>query len=751
MKLTHSVKKEQGRRDDLSAPPGSASVASAASGTTANWQSFFRPSLRSTGGNGQPLPVAEPHRTNHLQWNSKKLYGRDDDIAALQGLLGQSTAQNLVLLGGPSGMGKTSLACTLRQPIQAAGGAWGMGKYDFGGSAEPHAAVMEAGRQVCQQFEPSIEQQGQLRHALGTAIHGLAAVMPQILPLAGLSDDEHAYAVAIGDVQNRFQFALVQFWKTVVEWTSGNIVMIVDDMQWADPESLQMLKRLVQDVPGLLIVGCYRSNEVDSTHIFAQWVRDLESDYHHKDVVVTKMQVKPMSQEALALMLKDVLSHNEYKSDEDRMQELVAVTYEKTGGNPFFTLEFLKTLQDTEALAYNEGTESWIWDMDDIRNNAAATSNVVEMMVHSLFQLPVYLTRVLPLAACLGTTFRNQTMQVVAQVFSDHTNLLKTPTDNSDLRSPSSWNCNKWLASCVKEGILKAVPGGQQHKWTHDKFREASLSLIVPEKVQDLRFRVGKILLSKLTDEELSQSVFVVADLLNAQPEKKVRNSEELLQIAEINLRAGKSAMALASFKQAVDYLQAAFARMPPNTWHKNYGFALELHSCTAEAYYCIGDSEKMESHCKVIIEREDIPLTDKFRAYNVLIDSIGNRNMLDRAIKLCLLLLEELGCELPKKNFLFHTLAGVGRIKMTSTKFDIHAMKETTDVSKVQAMRVLDKLATFTYINGSPLLPLAIFKNFRWSIKYGLSQYSPPAFATVGLILCAQLNVSTFEETSTP
>ena len=120
MKLTHSVKKEEHCRDDLSLSVGSASITTAASGSTAHWHSFFRPSLRA-GGNGQL--VTEP-RTNHLQWDNAKLYGRDDDIATLQSLLGQSTTQNVVLLGGPSGMGKTSLACTLRHPIQAAGGAW---------------------------------------------------------------------------------------------------------------------------------------------------------------------------------------------------------------------------------------------------------------------------------------------------------------------------------------------------------------------------------------------------------------------------------------------------------------------------------------------------------------------------------------------------------------------------------------------------------------------------------------------------
>lgn len=65
-----------------------------------------------------------------------------------------------------------------------------------------------------------------------------------------------------------------------------------------------------------------------------------------------------------------------------------------------------------------------------------------------------------------------------------------------------------------------------------------------------------------------------------------------------------------------------------------------------------------------------------------------------------------------------------------------------TNPVEK-QPMRVLDKLATFAYVTQSPLLPLCIFKSLKWSIDRGLSEFSPPAFATTGLIFCSKLLVS--------
>merc|ERR1712130_1007106 len=55
-------------------------------------------------------------------------------------------------------------------------------------------------------------------------------------------------------------------------------------------------------------------------------------------------------------------------------------------------------------------------------------------------------------------------------------------------------------------------------------------------------------------------------------------------------------------------------------------------------------------------------------------------------------------------------------------------------------AMRLLDRCSTACYIAGGALLPLVILKRVRWSLKYGLCMYSPPAFGDLGLLLAGVL-----------
>ena len=88
--------------------------------------------------------------------------------------------------------------------------------------------------------------------------------------------EEHEYAIAVGDVQNQFQYALVQFLKTLTSW--ARVVMLIDDLQWADSEFLVLLKTLVKEVPDIFLSCCHRDNEVKDTHVFAKWICDMEGE-----------------------------------------------------------------------------------------------------------------------------------------------------------------------------------------------------------------------------------------------------------------------------------------------------------------------------------------------------------------------------------------------------------------------------------------------------------------------------------------
>ena len=85
---------------------------------------------------------------------------------------------------------------------------------------------------------------------------------------------------------------------------------------------------------------------------------------------------------------------------------------EKTGGNPFFVIQFLTALHQQGLIAFDRDARAWRWDLARIRAKGY-TDNVVELMVGKLHDLPAETQEALELAACLGASMDADALGVV--------------------------------------------------------------------------------------------------------------------------------------------------------------------------------------------------------------------------------------------------------------------------------------------------------------------------------------------------
>ena len=72
--------------------------------------------------------------------------------------------------------------------------------------------------------------------------------------------------------------------------------------------------------------------------------------------------------------------------DLERARPLSLLVYEKTGGNPFFAIQFLRELADEGLLAFDPVAQAWRWEIDRIHAKGY-TDNVVDLMVEKLKRL----------------------------------------------------------------------------------------------------------------------------------------------------------------------------------------------------------------------------------------------------------------------------------------------------------------------------------------------------------------------------
>jgi predicted ATPase len=155
----------------------------------------------------------------------------------------------------------------------------------------------------------------------------------------------------------------------------------------------------------LFIVGAYRDNEVDPAHpamLMADSVRKAGTP-------VEKVTLGPLAQADARALVADTLhvSH-------DKAAPLAELLHNRTGGNPFFLVQLLQSLERDDQFKLSLARDSWTWDIEQIRARGL-TDNVVDLMAARLRHLPVETRQVLRVAACIGNHFDLSLLGAVLQ------------------------------------------------------------------------------------------------------------------------------------------------------------------------------------------------------------------------------------------------------------------------------------------------------------------------------------------------
>ena len=93
----------------------------------------------------------------------------------------------------------------------------------------------------------------------------------------------------------------------------------------------------------------------------------------------------------------------------------LGLIHEKTDGNPFFVIQFIKMLHSEGLLTFDDPSRCWDYDLARIRK-MGTTDNVVELMVRKIGRLPESTQTVVKLAACIGNAFDLHTLSIASQV-----------------------------------------------------------------------------------------------------------------------------------------------------------------------------------------------------------------------------------------------------------------------------------------------------------------------------------------------
>ncbi len=235
----------------------------------------------------------------------------------------------------------------------------------------------------------------QLYRVIGFYPAEVAKLVPEISQK--LRSIPQSFPISPEQEQNRLFEAVSQFVTNISRETP--LLVVLDDLQWTDPSSLLLLHYLargVQKTP-LLLLGAYRSTDIDSKHPLSPVLTELNRERLPQVVSLKRMSLNDISE-----MIKQILEQD------DIPMEFCELVYDKTRGNPFFAEEVIKSLKEEEAI-YREANK---WKIKEV-TKIEFPETVKSVTKARIGRLDDEQQNVLTMASLVGNDFTFEALQGV--------------------------------------------------------------------------------------------------------------------------------------------------------------------------------------------------------------------------------------------------------------------------------------------------------------------------------------------------
>jgi predicted ATPase/signal transduction histidine kinase/DNA-binding response OmpR family regulator len=660
---------------------------------------------------------------------SRKFYGRESEAEILHRVWDISKDQgkvSLVLVSGPSGIGKTTFVNEICAPLAEEHGFFLSGKFDQSKCNIPFSTIGQTFSSLVRKLLTEPEEQmalwkSQIKEALGPNGALIARVLPQIELLIGPQPE----LVALSPLEEkiRFENVIVKFLGVFARERSP-LILFLDDLQWASSDELAFISTLLTSGRGLhmLLIGSYRSNELVAGHPLLLMIEELGQKKNEGfiDAVFENIELGPLDEADLNELVADTL-----RTTGDAVENLSKLVADKTQGNPFFAIQFLQTLHQEKLLLFDKQNNRWTWEPVSVAAQKHA-DNIVDLLLAKSQKLPSATRHILKGAACLGASADVQTLASV----------LEKTAEESEMD----------LLPAVSAGLIFVRDGA--YKFLHDQVQNAAYALIPTESRAMEHLKIARILLSRTTALSLDANIF---DIVNqfALGAAMIDDVEERYKVANLYLLAGKKAKLNLALVSAIRFFSSGLDLICANTLGEHeYPTDLFFNLSIQLASSFWKNIQNDEAHdCLKRLEDADLPLTTVQRALiqRLWTDIFTNTFRLGEAIDSGLKGLSLLGIDIARDSGqaeveaeLALVYANLGRRKIE----DLIDLPLMSDPEKLVAVSIIRSLYTASLYhndrNCQILFLLLACKIVNLSMRYGNCDSSAAGYAYFGQGLCA-------------
>jgi PAS domain S-box-containing protein len=687
--------------------------------TAAGVEADLRRALRELEGPGRLEPFSlGVHDVPDRLVIPEALYGRERETRMLLEAFGQVVddgTPQLVLVSGYSGIGKSSVVNELHEALVPPRGLFASGKFDQYKRDIPYATLAQAFQSLIRPMLGLPESdlgpwRDAIRQAVGPNGQLVVALVPELELIIG--PQPTVPELPGQDAQNRFQMVFRRF-LGIFARKEHPLALFLDDLQWLDTATLKLIEHLVShgDTRYLLLIGAYRNNEVGPSHPLMLTLDSIRKT----QAKVSEILIAPLGVDDVGQLVADALH-----CGRARARSLARLVHQKTGGNPFFSIQFLTTLAEERLVEFDARTAAWRWDVRRIEGKGF-TDNVVELMIAKLKRLPAPTQEAMTLLACLGNFAEAATLAIV--------------------RGGSVDQVDAALWEAVRAGFALRVDG--TYKFVHDRIQEAAYSLIPQAQRTETHLRIGRLLLAQLTADATAEHVFAVVNQLNRAVDLVV-DVEEKASLLRMNALAGKKAKSAIAYASARNYLAQAAALAAPDAWRRLYDETFELHLLFSECEYLVGNFAAADRLFDLILANARSHV-DRAKVYGLRMKLYQVAGKYDDGVAVALEALRLFGVTFPDADVEIQAAAEAEYrdvpLHLRGRRIaDVLDAPRAADPAMQAVIDLLVEAVPCAYIGRPKLFPLITLKAVNSSLQYGHTEQSSFAYGVYALFLVSMM-----------
>jgi predicted ATPase/class 3 adenylate cyclase len=728
---------------------------------------------------------ANAKRTVKRYLEPQKLYGREPQIAQLLKSFEDLaySKSSLLLVSGYAGIGKSVLVKQVQQPIIKKKAIFISGKFDQFKRNIPYFSFIEAFNDLITSLLSQSEEQNEYwRERLTSVLGDNAGLIIEVIPyLEKIIGKQHSVPkLQPAESEFRFRSVMLDF---VYAFSSQErpLVIFLDDLQWADLPSLNLIERILV-TPGesnIFIIGAYRDNEVNELSPLAITIQQLKST----SVVLNEIQLRELDEKTTTQLVADSFGMNTKQA-----KELGNIAFRKTSGNPFFINRFLKSLYNDKFVKY-DGKE-WGWEKDKIEALDYA-DNVVDLMSRELTSLPEATQETIKSAAVLGNTFNLKELALIMgktqrEVFENLNPAFESgyliPIDNNyrnltldidELEASLKKASDKMLSNFkfmhdrVQQAAYALIPAEERDfvhvqtgrilyintipkdlTFSQNRAQQVALEHIPEDELKSVSVNTGRVLYENTHADDLSDSIFTIVGHF-ANGLHLITDKEEKLRLLELFLLAGQKAKDSTSYDLSVVYLTNALKLNKAFGWEKEYQLTYDIYLSLGESEFLNTNHDKALEYFDELLKYSKTKL-EKLEIYYVQSSLYLKLSRTSESIELGRKAMQLFGI-----NFPVHPLAIKVKALMVLAKYFWQFTKNSKRAASlihedecknreiIEINKFLVDMQSCAYQENQDLMLVLIFKGVDNFLKYGYTDSSAFAFSSFGVVTLSKLGLA--------